>query len=472
MSEKNKVRKKTQKLLILAIAAGDYFSFLLSFYAALFIWQFINPELNIREYDFLPFIIPIFNLLFLLNGLYKDIYLNRVIEFRDIAQSIFLSFIILLSLTFYLRNANEFSRGSSFLALVFSLILAQNMRFFIRKILYNIHLGYKEVVIFGDGEETQKITIYLRDHYDLGYRPVLWVGENAEPVRHDILASNFDNFEKNLYPSMKNRELTAVVNSQKMEKEHLKKLQSADRFKFSNIILLNEDFLSLSIWSEPVDLGGVIGIEVPQTYLSQSQKMTKRALDLSISLITMPFLLILSLFLSLAIKLDSPGPVFFRQKRIGQEGKIFEIYKFRTMYRDAETRLAKILASDTSLRKEWDETMKLKNDPRITKMGIFLRKTSLDELPQIINVLLGNMSLVGPRPIIPPEAIKYGENIEFYKHVKPGITGIWQISGRNEIEYAMRVQIDISYFRNWSVWYDLYILMRTPVAVLLEIGAY
>ena len=271
---------------------------------------------------------------------------------------------------------------------------------------------------------------------------------------------------------MKNDEFTAVVNTQKIEKDLLKKLQSADRFNFRNIILINEDFLSLSIWSEPVDFGGVIGIEVPQTYLNQSQKFTKRSLDLTISLIALPFLLILSLLLSLAIKLDSTGPVFFRQKRIGQGGKIFEIFKFRTMYQDAEIRLSKILASDTSLQQEWDETMKLKNDPRITKMGKFLRKTSLDELPQIINVLLGNMSLVGPRPIIPPEAVKYGENIEFYKHVKPGITGIWQISGRNQIEYDMRVQIDISYFRNWSVWYDLYILMHTPIAVLREKGAY
>ena len=194
---KNKISKKSQKLLILVIAAGDYFSFLLSFYVALFIWQFINPELIISEYNFLPFIIPIFNLLFLLTGLYKDVYLNRVIEFRNIVQSIFLSFIILLALTFYLRNANEFSRGSSFLALVFSLVLTQNMRFLIRKILYSNYLGYKEVVIFGDGEETKKITTYLRDHYGLGYKPVLWVGENAEPVRHDVLSSNFDNFEKN-----------------------------------------------------------------------------------------------------------------------------------------------------------------------------------------------------------------------------------------------------------------------------------
>ena len=472
MSDKYNGRKKSQKLLILAIAAGDYISFLISFYAALFIWQFINPELHISEYRFLPFIIPIFNLLFLLSGLYKDIYLNRVIEFRNIAQSIFLSFIILLALTFYLRNANEFSRGSSFLALVFALVLTQNVRFFVRRILYLNHLGYKEVVIFGNGDETKKIATYLRDHYGLGYKPTLWVGENSEPVRNDVMACSFAEFENEIYPTLKNKEMTAVVNTQQVKKDLLKKLQSTESFKFKNIILLNEDFLSLSIWSEPVDFGGVIGIEIPQTYLSQSQKTTKRALDLVVSLAALPFLALISLIISLAIRLDSPGPVFFKQKRIGQEGKIFNIFKFRTMYQDAETRLKNILAADISLQTEWDETMKLKDDPRITKVGNFLRKTSLDELPQFINVLLGNMSLVGPRPIIPPEAVKYGENIEFYQHVKPGITGIWQISGRNEIEYTMRVQIDISYFRNWSVWYDLYILMRTPVAVIREKGAY
>lgn len=183
-------------------------------------------------------------------------------------------------------------------------------------------------------------------------------------------------------------------------------------------------------------------------------------------------LLPVGLILALGIRLDSPGSILYRQKRIGQGGSPLHIYKFRTMVADADAALQTCLAANPTLREEWERDHKLRNDPRITRMGAFLRKTSLDELPQLLNVLAGGMSLVGPRPIVAAEIAKYGQVYEEYCRVKPGITGLWQISGRNNTSYAERVTYDHYYINNWSVWMDLWILGKTVPVVLSGYGAY
>jgi Undecaprenyl-phosphate galactose phosphotransferase WbaP len=181
-----------------------------------------------------------------------------------------------------------------------------------------------------------------------------------------------------------------------------------------------------------------------------------------------PVLLIIALW----IYKDSPGPVIFKHTRIGKGGKPFACYKFRSMCVDSKERLEKLLATDPAAREEWERDFKLKNDPRITKSGAFLRKTSLDELPQIFNVLKGEMSLVGPRPIIDKELPRYGKFADDYLMVKPGITGMWQVSGRSDIDYPERVRMDSWYVRNWSVWIDIVLLFKTFYVVLARKGAY
>ena len=178
------------------------------------------------------------------------------------------------------------------------------------------------------------------------------------------------------------------------------------------------------------------------------------------------------LFIAIWIYKDSPGPVIFKHIRIGKDGKPFPCYKFRSMCVDAKEKLAELLANDPAAREEWERDFKLKNDPRITKSGAFLRKTSLDELPQIFNVLKGEMSLVGPRPIIQEELERYGEYVGDYLMVKPGITGMWQVSGRSDIEYHERVLLDSWYVRNWSVWIDIVMLFKTFAVVAMRKGAY
>lgn len=172
------------------------------------------------------------------------------------------------------------------------------------------------------------------------------------------------------------------------------------------------------------------------------------------------------------IKLTSPGPVFFGHERIGKGGRRFKAWKFRSMVTNGDEVLAQYLADHPEMQAEWDATYKLQNDPRITPPGRFIRKTSLDELPQLWNVLKGEMSLVGPRPIVTGEVERYKGAFKSYQRVIPGVTGLWQVSGRNLTTYDRRVELDEFYVRNWSVWFDLYILGRTIKTVLLREGAF
>ena len=165
-------------------------------------------------------------------------------------------------------------------------------------------------------------------------------------------------------------------------------------------------------------------------------------------------------------------PILFAHTRVGRQGQLFRCLKFRSMVPNAAEVLADLLARDPVARAEWERDYKLKDDPRITRLGRFLRKSSLDELPQLINVIKGEMSLVGPRPVVPDELERYGDSRRYYLEVRPGITGLWQISGRNDIDYEERVSLDTWYVRNWTLWYDIYIIFKTAVTVPAKAGAY
>lgn len=184
------------------------------------------------------------------------------------------------------------------------------------------------------------------------------------------------------------------------------------------------------------------------------------------------FILPLLVLIALAILCQDSGPVVFAHKRVGRNGRPFYCLKFRSMAADAEARLAEVLRTDPAAQAEWDRDHKLKNDPRITTLGNFLRRSSLDELPQLFNVLRGEMSLVGPRPIVFDEARKYGRRFDNYCAVKPGITGLWQVSGRNDVSYTSRVAMDCLYARKKSLVLDMWILAATVPAVLCRRGSY
>jgi exopolysaccharide production protein ExoY len=200
--------------------------------------------------------------------------------------------------------------------------------------------------------------------------------------------------------------------------------------------------------------------------------MWKRMFDVATASLLLLFLGPLLAIIAILVSLDG-GPVIFGHSRIGTNGKLFRVLKFRTMSVDADCRLQELLDRDSLARFEWERTQKLRNDPRITTIGRFLRKSSIDELPQILNVLRGEMSIVGPRPIVQAEAARYGRYIEYYKRARPGITGLWQVNGRNDVSYRTRVALDTLYCRETSnLRTDIKILFLTIPAILFSKGSY
>lgn len=201
------------------------------------------------------------------------------------------------------------------------------------------------------------------------------------------------------------------------------------------------------------------------------QRLGKRSFDILAALGGLIFLSPVMIVLAVLIRFQDGGPAIFAHTRIGKNGRPFKCYKFRSMVMDAQQRLEALLASDPDAAEEWRRDQKLRNDPRVTALGRFIRKSSLDELPQLFNILKGDMSVVGPRPIITDEMVRYGSHIEEYLSVTPGVTGLWQVSGRNDVSYDERVQMDARYARTWTVAGDVWITLKTVPAVLMSRGA-
>lgn len=240
---------------------------------------------------------------------------------------------------------------------------------------------------------------------------------------------------------------------------------------FGRTIILHESLRLGNLWTRTVDLGNMLGLEAMQRLLDKKRMFLKTTLDMLISAALLVALSPVFAVIVLCIFVEKPGPLFYAHPRVGRGGKGFRALKFRTMYPNSSALLEAALAADDDMRREWEERRKLANDPRITRVGRFLRRSSLDELPQLMNVLRGEMSLIGPRPITEEEIPEYGGRFEFVNHVRPGLTGLWQVSGRSRLSYAERVELDMHYIRNWSIWLDMVILLKTPAAVLDFSGA-
>jgi exopolysaccharide production protein ExoY len=217
-----------------------------------------------------------------------------------------------------------------------------------------------------------------------------------------------------------------------------------------------------------VAVGAARGARAPRVW----ELWVERGCDITLAVLALVFTAPLLLMIAVVIKLQDGGDVLFRQTRIGRYGRPFRCYKFRSMVPDAAGRLEALLAADPAARAEWDRDHKLRRDPRITSLGGFLRRSSLDELPQLLNILRGEMSWVGPRPIVQAEVAKYGRWYRHYTRLKPGLTGMWQVSGRNDTTYTRRIALDIAFSRSRSLRLYFYILLMTAPAVLSRKGTY
>jgi Undecaprenyl-phosphate galactose phosphotransferase WbaP len=238
-------------------------------------------------------------------------------------------------------------------------------------------------------------------------------------------------------------------------------------------LLLASDSTALpSLWHTHRSVGHLAGLEVRNGRMLVGLQFIKRSVDVGVSGAALLLCSPLLVFMVLAVRFSSEGPIFFSHTRIGANGRRFAAWKFRTMYSHGDKLIEKHLEQHPNAMEEWLRDHKLRDDPRVTPLGRLLRSWSLDELPQIWNVLRGDMSIVGPRPIVNEEVVRYGDVFDLYTSVKPGITGLWQVSGRNNTTYDERVRFDAYYVLNWSPWLDVYILIKTVVTIIRRTGAY
>ena len=329
-------------------------------------------------------------------------------------------------------------------------------------------------VVLGGGQAGRTVVETLAKSPWIGLKIVAVLNESDAEfqscnAQNDLVSNELDTVDRLIKNGRVNYAIVAMPSSARQELDQIL-ARYAD--KFHHIIIVPDLFGISSLWVTAQDIGGILGLEIRQALLKRWTRFLKRMLDLVITFIGGLLLLPLYLLIYLAIKWTSPGPAVYGQKRIGQDNRHFTVWKFRTMVNDADEALDHHFASNNHLKEEWQSNHKLRNDPRVTAIGKILRHTSLDELPQLWNVLVGEMSLVGPRPIVDAEVYKYGSRFQLYCKVRPGITGLWQVSGRNDTGYDKRVQLDEYYVRNWSVWLDLYLLARTLTSIIRCAGAY
>ncbi|MEX0873334.1 MAG: sugar transferase [Actinomycetota bacterium] len=314
------------------------------------------------------------------------------------------------------------------------------------------------VVIVGR-QEAKRLVDALVDNPAAGYTPVATCGFQW----NELPSGEFDEVETILRDS---RASAVLVVSEDMRRDEVSRaIAVADKNPVSVVVLPGLDFtLAHSLHVVPVAEEPGLALESPA--LHSYQRVLKRGLDLSLSTVGLLLALPVATLIAMGVKLDSPGPILFNQKRVGRDGRMFRCLKFRTMVKGAEELDETHLVTD----RDWGFLAKRVTDPRITRVGRLLRRTSLDELPQLLNVLRGEMSLVGPRPLRPGEGME-SDAIVRRLHMRPGITGLWQVNGRSEVPPEERVRFDLTYVQNWSLLVDLYIIARTIPAVLSGRGA-
>jgi Undecaprenyl-phosphate galactose phosphotransferase WbaP len=448
--------------------ASDLICLFLSIWMSINFWAQVRSDFPIVDYyRIMPLLVGVCLSFYFLMGLYPGLGVGPVEELKRLTKATTFFVLGLIAFTFYSKTSDSWSRAIIGLAWTFALISVPITRKIFRRLALYLQLWGMPVALVGTTNAVINIYRGLEKRPLAGLKPVIC-------AESDSLSSLFVNkTEESEFLKMAFQKTGILViafgNSSFTE---AKNILTQSKFKFRKVIIMFDEERIGSLSFESLHFNEHFGLELSHHLLNQAQLFVKRCLDLFLALVAAPIFIILALPIGLGIKLNSNGPVFFKHQRIGRFGKTLDIIKFRTMYANANEVLSAHLEQDNFLKQEWEGNFKLKYDPRITRIGNFLRRTSLDELPQIWNVIKGEMSFIGPRPIVQEEVDLYGEEFEIYKQVLPGMTGLWQISGRNSLSYRERVNLDVYYVQNWSVWLDIHILLHTVLAVLQGRGAY
>lgn len=393
-------------------------------------------------------------------------------ELKEILRTLIIFSIIGLAVVAFSKQ--YFSRYVWVITWLVVLFFVPFFRYLTKSILIRNGIFLKKTIIIGGGKNALDTYLALNSESYLGLKVKYFIANEFIPEVKDLpipIIKNDTQGVWELVSSKSDQFLIALEDNDDDEKDKWLRKLIKQGYRFVSVI---PTLRGLPLYSTDISFlfsYEILFLRINNNLAKRSSQIVKRVMDISVS----SFLLVIlspALVVIYAVVLFSGGSPLYKHKRIGKKGKEFYCWKFRTMCKNSDTVLKRFLEANPDKKSEWELERKLKDDPRITKIGNFLRKWSLDELPQLYNVLIGQMSLVGPRPVVKKELGLYCEDVDYYLMAKPGMTGLWQVSGRNDVDYDTRVYFDTWYVKNWSLWNDIAILFKTFKVVLNQKGSY
>ncbi len=410
-------------------------------------------------------------------GLTRRIYTERRPFWNELLYVVLGSCVItLLASGLALTSSTTYSPGTSIQLVAYVILAVLAGRLVAHKLLKALGLWNKPTIIFGDGNNAIQACMALRSEPWMGMAVTGFASLQNGKVRKmpSELPANFawqdlpESWElvRRYYQCV-----IAVEADEAEQRDHLIRQLAQHHVNNVHVIPAMRGIPLFGLEISHFQSHEVLMIHLQNNLDRPFFSGIKRLFDLLTASSLLVLLSPVMLVLAALVKRDG-GPAFFGHTRVGQNGQPFQCYKFRSMVVNSQEILTELLSNNAEARAEWEKDFKLKNDPRVSRIGHILRKTSLDELPQLWNVIKGEMSLVGPRPVIQAELERYGEDVSYYLEAKPGVTGLWQVSGRNDVDYDTRVYLDAWYVKNWSLWTDISILFKTVGVVLGRNGAY
>ncbi len=412
-------------------------------------------------------------LIFWREGLYPGFWLSTREELRRSVTGTTITSILAMALTFATKTGPLFSRPIIVGGWLISIAFVPAFRFFCRRIMTKMGLSGPRTVIFGAGQTAAIFVRGMRRRYPPALNSLAMFDDDLAKLGTRVEGVPVVGcLEKAAEWATERGIRTAVIAMPGVPRGELIPIIESQNKVFQRIIVIPDLFGVSAADVDSHEISGMLALEMRQNLLYRRNRIAKRLIDLLLLMLGVLLFIPLTFLIAIAILIESGRPVFFKHERIGRGGKSFIAYKYRTMLKGADEVLQRAIREDPELKEEWEASRKLKHDPRLTRLGKVIRRLSLDELPQLWNVLKGEMSLVGPRPIIKKEIARYGDSFDLYAQVLPGLTGLWQVSGRSDLSYVERVWLDTHYVRNWSIWLDLVILVRTVWVVIAGVGAY
>jgi Undecaprenyl-phosphate galactose phosphotransferase WbaP len=456
-----------------ALIMSDLFAVMLSFGAGFFLVNLYDiTAINFRSFvTYWPYL-PAFIAFFQITGLYPGISLAPSEELRHFA----VSSVLVHGGIIFSRLIEDQEFGAISVAFIISfcfspvnLIVMRNLT---HVILRRTSLGGIPAVVYGTGTTGRLIIDRLLGSRRIGYIPVLILDDTPGPEEwyRDIPVIHDTSIGPTVAEWFKIR--MAIVAMPELSQDDLSQLLNYSVSAFRYSVIIPDFFTVTNIWMSVRDFDGILGLVTSHKLKMFWNLAIKRIMDLSLVIVGGILILPLLIIIAFLVKISSPGPVLYGHRRLGRNGKYFIAYKFRSMVNNSQEVLEEMLRSSPELREEWESNHKLKHDPRVTAIGKFLRRTSFDEFPQLLNILKNEMSLVGPRPVVDAEVKKYGKDFDRIFSVKPGLTGLWQVSGRSDTDYTERVAFDTYYLQSWSAWLDIWVLLKTVGVVIKGKGAY